>query len=99
MERSEKSKQWLLKDQERRLERVESLLVEYGKLNTSIGNIKVMVAGLVDEEKRVDDQMTSLRYQIDVQEKKIREINKLLRDKNDPSIVNPKEWEGDRSNV
>ena len=99
MERSEKSKQWLLKDQEMRLLRVESLLIEYSKLNTNIGNIKVMVTGLVIEEKKIDDQMTYLRYQIDTQEKKIREINKLLRDNNDPSIANPKEYNGYRGNI
>ena len=99
MERSEESKQWLLRDQEMRLARVENLLIEYSKLNTTIGNIKVMVADLVIEEKRVDNQMTALRYQIDIQEKKIREINKLLRNQNDPSIINPKESNGDVSNV
>ena len=99
MERNEKSKQWLLKDQERRLEHLDEWQEEYEQMNITIGNIKVMVADLVIEEKRVDDQMTNLRYRINAEEKKIREINKMLRDKNDIEIANPKDWEGDRSNV
>lgn len=90
-ERSEKSKEWLLKDQERRCENVDGLFNDYNKLNCTINNIKKMVADLVLEEKRVDDEMTSLRYKITNEEKKIREINKMLRDYNDPRIWNPKD--------
>ena len=90
-ERSDKSKEWLLKDQARRLEMVEEYLKEYDKMNTVINNLKKMVAELVLEEKRVDDEMTSIRYKITVQERKVREINKMLRDKNDVRIKDPRE--------
>ena len=46
-----------------------------------------MVADLVLEEKRVDDEMTALRYKITNEEKKIREINKMLRSKEDPTMM------------
>jgi len=90
-ERSDKSKEWLLKDQARRLEMVEDYLKEYDKMNAVINNLKKMVAELVLEEKRVDDEMTSIRYKITVQERKVREINKMLRDKNDVRIKDPRE--------
>ena len=90
-ERSDKSKEWLLKDQARRLEMVEEYLKDYDKMNTVINNLKKMVAELVLEEKRVDDEMTSIRYKITVQERKVREINKMLRDKNDVRIKDPRE--------
>jgi len=90
-ERSEKSKEWLLKDQARRLEMVEEYLKEYERLNITYNNLKVMVADLVKEEATVDDQMTNTRYKISVQEKKIREINKMLRDRNDVRIKSPKD--------
>jgi hypothetical protein len=90
-ERSDKSKEWLLKDQARRLEVVEDYLKDYDKMNTVINNLKKMVAELVLEEKRVDDEMTSIRYKITVQERKVREINKMLRDKNDVRIKDPRE--------
>jgi hypothetical protein len=68
------------------LERIENLLHEYEKLNVSYNNIKVMVAQLVIDEARLDEQMNSVRYQITVQEQKIREINKILRNwEDDPS--------------
>jgi hypothetical protein len=85
MERNEKSYEWLLRDQKRRLDNVDEMFQEYSKLNYVIENIKKMVADLVLEEKRVDDQMTSLRYKITNEEKKIREINKMLRSNEDPS--------------
>ena len=90
-ERSDKSKEYLLKDQARRLEMVEDYLKDYDKMNTVINNLKKMVAELVLEEKRVDDEMTSIRYKITVQERKVREINRMLRDRNDPRIVDPRE--------
>ena len=90
-ERSEKSRNWLLKDQERRLNKIDELFNEYSKLNTTIGNIKIMVAELVRDEEAVDNEMTNLRYRITAQEHKVREINKMLRDKNDPSRKSPKE--------
>jgi regulator of replication initiation timing len=85
MERTEKSREWLLHDQQRRLDNIDEMFNEYNKLNYVIGNIKKMVADLVLEEKRVDDEMTSLRYKITNEEKKVREINKMLRSKEDPT--------------
>jgi len=81
----EKSKDWLLKDQERRLNQIDELLGEYEKLNCTYNNIKVMVADLVKEEARVDENMNNVRYKITVQERKVREINKMLRDDSDPT--------------
>ena len=99
MERNEKSKQWLLKDQERRLEHLDEWQEEYEQMNVTYTNLIKMVEECMAEQKRVDDSMTNLRYRINGEEKKIREINKLLRDKNDPSIKSPKESIGDVSNV
>ena len=90
-ERSEKSKEWLLKDQERRLDMMDGLHQEYEGLNVTFTNLGKMVEELLLEQKRVDDQMTNLRYRIKVQETKVREANKIMRDRNDPSIKNPKE--------
>lgn len=99
MERSEESRQWLLKDQERRLEQIDELFKEYEKLNCTFNNIKKMIADLNDQQKVVDDQMTSVRYRMEAQEKKVREINKILRSKDDPTIKSPKDYVGDVSNV
>ena len=87
----EKRKQYLLKDQERRLNTIDELFKEYEHLNVTINNIKVMVAQLVIDEANVDEQMTSIRYKISVQERKVREINKIMRDKNNPIIKDPRE--------
>jgi len=81
----EKSRNWLLKDQERRLNQIDELFREYEKLNVTYNNIKVMVADLVKEEARVDENMNNVRYKITVQERKVREINKMLRSDEDPS--------------
>ena len=90
-ERSEKSKEWLLKDQERRLEMMDGMHREYEAMNITFTNLSKMIEELLAEQKRVDDQMTNLRYKVSVQEKKVREVNRLLKDHNDPSRVNPKE--------
>jgi hypothetical protein len=90
-EQMEKRKQYLLKDQERRLNTIDNLFREYEKLNCTYNNIKVMVAQLVIDEANVDEQMTSIRYKISIQERKVREINKMMRDKNNPTIKDPRE--------
>jgi predicted RNase H-like nuclease (RuvC/YqgF family) len=96
-EDKEKRRKYLLKDQERRCEKVDEMFNEYNKLNCTIDNIKKMVADLVLEEKRVDDEMTSLRYKINVEERKVREINKMLRSNEDPRRMPRGERDGKES--
>ena len=93
----EKSRNWLLKDQERRLNQIDELFREYEKLNCTYNNIKVMVADLVKEEARVDENMNNVRYKITVQERKVREINKMLRSDEDPSRMPRGEGNGKES--
>jgi predicted nuclease with TOPRIM domain len=93
----EKNKDWLLKDQERRLNQIDELFREYEKLNVTYNNIKVMVADLVKEEARVDENMNNVRYKITVQERKVREINKMLRSNEDPRRMPRGERDGKES--
>ena len=93
----EKSRNWLLKDQERRLNQIDELFREYEKLNVTYNNIKVMVAQLVVDEANVDEQMNGVRYKISVQEKKVREINKMLRSNEDPTRMPRGEKDGKES--
>jgi hypothetical protein len=99
MERSDESKQWLLKDQERRLQHLDDWQKEYEQMNVTYSNLTKMVEECMAEQKRVDDRMTNLRYKIGAEERKVREINKMLRSKNDPSLYDPRDFTGDRSNI
>lgn len=93
----EKNRNWLLKDQERRLSQIDELFKEYEKLNVTYNNIKVMVAQLVLDEANVDEQMNGIRYRISVQERKVREINKMLRSNEDPTRMPKGEKDGKES--
>jgi septal ring factor EnvC (AmiA/AmiB activator) len=78
-------KEILLRDQARRCDKLDELQREYQATNDMMELVHEKIDSLQREDELLNNQMTSIRCQITLQEKKIREINKMLRDDGDPT--------------
>lgn len=95
MERHE----YLLGEQARRCQKVDELLREYSDVNQKMNDLHKKIDALRLEDQLLNNQMTSIRQQIERNERKICQINRDLRSNYDPTRVNPKEVNGDFKNV
>jgi len=95
MERNE----WLLKEQARYCDKLDELQEEYNATNLLMEIVHRKIEQLQKEDELLNSQMTNLRNRIMASEKKVCQINKALRNPNDPKIVDPRDYGGDGSNV
>jgi len=91
--------EYLLEEQARRCNKLEQLQYEYNATNLLMESIHKRIEELQKEDELLNDQMNNIRIQINLNERKVCKINKALRDKNPPEVFNPKDWEGDVSNI
>lgn len=90
---------YLLEEQSRRCNKLEELQHEYNATNLLMEAVHKRIAELQREDELLNSQMTTIRYQITLNEKRVCAINKALRNKNDPIIYDPRDFNGDRSNI
>ena len=90
---------YLLNEQERRCNKLEELQYEYNATNLLMEAVHKRIEELQKEDELLNSQMTTIRNQITLNERKIREINKALRNPNDPSLYDPRDFTGDVSNI
>jgi uncharacterized coiled-coil DUF342 family protein len=90
---------WLLKEQNRYCDIIDQLQRDYNEMDNQMNGLHKQIESLNKEIEFLNNEMTNTRNRIVSNEKKICRINKALRDKNPPEIFNPKDYEGDVSNV
>ena len=90
---------YLLNEQERRCNKLEELQYEYNATNLLMEAVHKRIEELQKEDELLNSQMTTIRNQVTLNERKIREINKALRNQNDPSLYDPRDFTGDVSNI
>lgn len=78
---------------------LDQLQAEYNATNLLMEAVHKRIAELQKEDEILNSQMDSIRHQINLKERKVCQINKALRNKNDPSIYDPRDFNGDRSNI
>lgn len=95
MERNE----WLLKEQNRYCDIIDNLQRHYNSMDEKMNSIHKEIERLNREMEILNNEMTNTRNRIVNSEKRVCRINKALRNPNDPSIYDPRDFNGDRSNV